>query len=370
MTKDFVSKNYREFRLRSSERINSKSKLPFKGIRGLFGYLKHQLVSRMFWGRSSLYKNITQFLMLLITIFVAISGLSSRIAVSARSNLTLGKEEIVGSNDLLPQGGSIETVLTSSSSGIASVDHVVEDGETLQSIADHYKVSMDTIRWFNPDLISPFGNVIQTGWDLKIPATPDGQTINGILYTVKPGQNINDVIKETSANNEEANLFNVVEFNDLPEPYTLTVGQKLFIPDGNLTTNDVQVEGIPKGVFTNPLADPGCAGYSLSRGFSYYHDGLDLARYPGCNVEAVASGTVIYAGWENLSGYCVKIDHGGGIHTNYYHAEAVYVKVGQRVQQGDIIMKMGSTGNSTGIHLHISLLKDGVAVDPAPYIPY
>ncbi len=366
MTKDFASKRYSTFS--SAKEQNVKKKFKVKDILRLGQFLKQKTVSRMFWGRSSFYKNVTQFLMLGITVFIAVSGLSNRISVSASTNLAVGNE-IVGSNDLLPQGGSIDTVLVSYAGGIGAIDHLVKSGETLNDIASLYKVTVDTIRWYNSDLISPFSNDIQEGWDLKIPAF-EGQPINGVLYTVKAGQTLDDVVNITSSNNSESNISNIVEFNDLPKPYTLKEGQKLFIPDGNLINNNLQVTGIPRGVFINPLSNPECAGYSFSRGFTYYHDGVDLARWPGCPVEAVAAGTVIYAGWENLSGYCVKIDHGGGIQTNYYHAETVYVRVGQRVQQGDIIMKMGDTGNSTGTHLHMSLFKDHIAVDPAPYVPY
>lgn len=367
MTKDFVSSKYKNVGKKRSLK-NLQFNLNHQNIRFQLIRLKHKLVSRMFWGRSNFYKNFTQFTMLGITIFIAISGLSNRIAVSATTNLTVG-QEIVGSHDLLPQGGSIETVLISSTDGIDSIDHVVQSDETLSSIASLYDVSIDTIRWFNPEQISPFSNEIQSGWTLKIPAY-QGQPINGVLYTVKKNESIEDVIRVTSITNNEANLFSIVEFNNLPEPYTLIEGQKLFIPDGNLSVSDIEVAGIPKGVFTNPLAHSDCRGYGYSRGYTFYHDGLDLAKFPGCPVQAVASGVVMYAGWENMSGQTVKIDHGGGIYTYYYHAEAVYVKGGERVQQGDIIMKMGSTGNSTGTHLHIVLLKNGFAVDPAPYIPF
>ena len=66
----------------------------------------------------------------------------------------------------------------------------------------------------------------------------------------------------------------------------------------------------------------------------------------------------------------VQIDHGGGIITHYYHGSEVYVRTGQRVSQGDLIMYMGTTGNSTGVHLHFTLFKNGVAVDPEGFVPF
>lgn len=331
--------------------------------------LKGSLVSKIHWGRGSYYKNIVHISMLFITAMIAISGVVSRIAI-ADSN-TLSGNYVYGSNDLLAQGASIQTVITSEGDSITSLDHIVQRGETLQSIADQYKITKDTIRWFNPILISPFSDDITVGSTLKIPA-PDGIPINGVLYTVKNNQSLEDVIALTSQNNSEANKFNIVQFNNLSEPYTLSDGQQLFIPDGNLNVSDIIIEGIPKGVFINPLSHPSCAGYIESRGFTYYHNGADLARWPGCPIEAVASGVVEYVGCITTGEGCaVKINHGGGIETHYYHGNGTfYVKTGDRVQQGQVIMEMGTTGNSTGVHLHFSLLKNKVFVDPAPYVPF
>ena len=94
--------------------------------------------------------------------------------------------------------------------------------------------------------------------------------------------------------------------------------------------------------------------------------------WPGCPISAIASGKVVYAGWSQYGeGYNVRIDHGGGIVSHYYHGNGdIWVKTGDHVEQGQLIMFMGTTGNSTGVHLHLSLFKDNVAVDPAPYIPY
>jgi len=336
----------------------------------LFTDIQRFIISRLHWGRGSAYKNVIHLIMLLITIVIAVSGVVSRIAVADSNILTGGNT--YGSNDLLSQGASIQAVLTSTGGGISSITHVVESGETLQSIADKYIVTKDTIRWYNPDIISPFSDDIDVGFTLKIPASSEGKSINGVLYTVKEGESLSDIIAHTSSNNKESNEFNIAEFNELTAPYNLKAGQQLFIPDRNLNVDDIVIAGIPTGIFTNPLADSSCSGYSVSRGFAFYHNGLDLARWPGCTIESVASGVVEYVGCIKVAEGChIKINHGGGIVTHYYHGSgAFYVKVGDRVQQGQSIMEMGTTGNSTGVHLHFSLLKDGVFVNPDPYVPY
>lgn len=329
--------------------------------------IKRRIISRMFWGRSNFYKNAVHLLVIVITITVTLSGIIYRVSDVSASRATLSGEYTIGSNDLLSQGGSISTVLRTDNTNLSALQnrkYIVNPGDSLESIASNYNVSMDTIRWANPTLISPFTNDIQAGWELAIPE------INGVLYTVREGQSLDEIISITSANNNESNRFNIIELNQLVEPYTINAGSKLFIPDGNLYNQSVNVEGIPRGIFINPLSSPDCNGYIYQRGFTHYHDGIDLSKWDGCTLQATANGTVYYAGWEVLSGLTVKIDHGGGIHTYYYHMSDIYVKAGDRVLQGNSIGYMGNTGNSTGTHLHFVLKKDYIAVDPEPYVPY
>lgn len=327
--------------------------------------LKRNLVSRMFWGRTPFYKNLLHALILIVTVSFTLTGLFYRVSNLSASQDKLDGQLNSGTSDLLVQGGSISTVVaTDLTRGglIQNRTYTVQSNDTLQSIADAYGVTIDTIRWSNPNLISPFSNEIQEGWQLLIP------NINGVLYTVKQGQSLEDIIAITSVNNSESNRFNIIELNQLREPDNLRPGMALFIPDGNLIKQGVDVVGIPRGVFSSPVE--GCFGYIWQRGFSWYHDGVDLSKWDGCQIKAIATGNVYYAKWENMSGLTVKIDHGGGIHSYYYHLRDIYVKEGDRVQQGDSVGYMGTTGNSTGVHLHFTLKKDYIAVDPAEYVPY
>lgn len=327
--------------------------------------IKRNVVSRMFWGRTPFYKNILHAIILVVTISFTLTGLFYRVSNVSANQDKLGGNLNSGTSDLLVQGGSISTVVaTDLTRGglIQNAKYQVREGDSLQTIADSYGVTIDTIRWSNPNLISPFTNDIQVGWDLLIP------NINGVLYTVRQGQTLNDIIAITSVNNSESNRFNIIELNQLREPDNLKVGTSLFIPDGNLINQDINVTGIPRGVFSNPL--DGCEGYIWQRGFSYYHDGVDLSKWDGCLVKTIATGTVYYAKWETLSGLTVKVDHGGGIHSYYYHLRDIYVQEGERVQQGQNVGYMGSTGNSTGTHLHFTLKKDYIAVDSQEFVPY
>ncbi|MBO5089756.1 MAG: peptidoglycan DD-metalloendopeptidase family protein [Clostridia bacterium] len=98
------------------------------------------------------------------------------------------------------------------------------------------------------------------------------------------------------------------------------------------------------------------------------HKAIDFAGHRGTAIFAAQSGTVTCAGYRGNYGYLVEIDHGNGLKTRYAHCDALCVKVGQTVAQGQQIAKMGNTGRSTGDHLHFEVLKNGVQVNPAPYI--
>lgn len=98
------------------------------------------------------------------------------------------------------------------------------------------------------------------------------------------------------------------------------------------------------------------------------HEGIDIGAGTGTPISASAAGTVIVAGWNGGYGNLVVIDHGGGVSTAYGHQSAIHVSVGQSVGQGTVIGAVGSTGNSTGPHLHFEVRINGAATDPLPYL--
>jgi murein DD-endopeptidase MepM/ murein hydrolase activator NlpD len=98
------------------------------------------------------------------------------------------------------------------------------------------------------------------------------------------------------------------------------------------------------------------------------HEGIDIGCSYGTPNRAAAAGTVIYAGWLGGYGNLVVVDHGNGLSTAYAHASSILVSVGQSVSQGQTVSLVGSTGNSSGPHLHFEVRVNGVAVDPLPYL--
>ena len=103
-------------------------------------------------------------------------------------------------------------------------------------------------------------------------------------------------------------------------------------------------------------------------GLRAFHQGVDVAGREGEPVRAVADGVVTWAGRRYGYGRLVEIAHGRGYVTRYGHNKEILVRVGQRVRQGEVIARMGSTGRSTGPHVHFEVLRDGRPVNPLPYL--
>ncbi len=133
----------------------------------------------------------------------------------------------------------------------------------------------------------------------------------------------------------------------------------------------------PSGKFIFPLKSyqyvSSPYGWRWLRGHRNFHQGYDIAAAKGTPIYAADGGTVILAGWDGSFGYCVKVDHGNGIISIYAHASSIAdtVYVGKKVYQGEVIAYVGSTGNSTGNHLHFALFnkKTNSHMDPEKYLP-
>lgn len=111
-------------------------------------------------------------------------------------------------------------------------------------------------------------------------------------------------------------------------------------------------------------------GYRISpiTGKKEYHSGIDIGGAYGADIVASLAGVVTKATWSSMNGNHVVIDHGNGVTTHYLHASKLLVKAGDKVKQGQVIMKCGSTGWSTGPHLHFTIRINGAAVDPCKYV--
>lgn len=246
-----------------------------------------------------------------------------------------------------------------------AIDYQVESGDTLSSIAQKFGITADTIRWEN----NLTGDAIKPGQILKI------LPVTGVSITVKSGDTLESVAKKFSA---EAQAILDFPFNDVPDDLSLKAGQLLIIPDGTPpeTKAPVRLKPQPQYLAQGPASPafsaPGGASFiwptngQMSQYFSWYHPGIDIANRSAPGIAASDGGVVMVAGWPDGSGYGnrVVIDHGNGYTSLYAHMSNIYVSPGQTVTRGQLIGQMGSTGRSTGTHLHLEIHFKGVALNP------
>ena len=148
--------------------------------------------------------------------------------------------------------------------------------------------------------------------------------------------------------------------------------------DRKMLETNVITEAVPRVVHIGTIKRPEyilpVTDYILTSCFGprwgTNHNGIDLAVPTGTDVRAAKEGLVIQAGWNGGYGISVYIDHGNGVVTRYGHMSESLVSVGQTVKQGDIIGLSGSTGDSTGPHVHFEIREGDVAVDPANYVSF
>jgi murein DD-endopeptidase MepM/ murein hydrolase activator NlpD len=243
------------------------------------------------------------------------------------------------------------------------IEYKVQEGDTVSSIAEKFGVSTDTIRWQNS---------LASKDSIKVGQTLEILPITGVAHKVKKGDTVYSISKYYDTNAQGIVDFPFNTFaND--ETFELAIGQVVIVPDG-IKPSEVLWQPLARVKQTTPDAGTITASGvfvwptngTISQRFAWYHKGLDIANKAAPNILAADSGTVIVAGWPDGSGYGnrVIIDHGNGYRTLYAHMSRVSVVAGQTVARGNVIGQMGSTGRSTGTHLHFEVIKNGVYLDP------
>lgn len=263
---------------------------------------------------------------------------------------------IVDDSALVPEEGPAGTIadIEKPKNGTIST-YVVRSGDTLSEIAELFDVTPSTILWAN-DL--PRGASLKVGQKLTI------LPVTGIRYTVKKGDTLSSIAKRYGADLSEVGSYNGIDDT------TLAVGSEIIIPEGEITAPTptpaakkssasvaVQIRTAAKiGYYMAPLS-----GYTKTQGIHGYN-GVDLAAKSGTPIMAAAEGDVIVAkasGYNGGYGGYVVIQHDNGSQTLYAHQSRVAASVGQRVVQGQVIGYVGSTGKSSGDHLHFEIRNGG-----------
>ena len=250
-----------------------------------------------------------------------------------------------------------------------TITYEVQSGDVIGAIAEKFSISVNSILWANGLSARSY---IRPGDVLKIPPG------TGVYHKVKSGDTVSKIARIYDVEPEK-----IVEFNRLQKDGAdIVVGEELFIPDGIKPTPRVVYTSRPKSfVRVTPPAPsvsaPAGSGYiwptnvrRITQYFGWRHTGVDIAGPLLSPIYASRAGTVIKSqcGWNGGYGCYIILDHGGGVQTLYAHESELYVSVGQQVSQGQVIAGMGSTGNSTGSHVHFEVRVNGKRQNPFKYV--
>lgn len=231
------------------------------------------------------------------------------------------------------------------------VEYEVQSGDTVASLAEKFGISTDTIVWAN-DMKK--GETVKPGQQLIIPP------VTGVVHYVVPGDTLAKI-----ASNYKSDSQKIVAFNELAGEDSVFVGDVLIVPEGRMPQVVVPAKPLAQATggaslsgnyFLCPVGSP-CR---KTQG-AHFRNAVDLtAGYCGAPIYAAASGVVskaVTGGWNGGAGNNISLSHlGGTVITHYYHLQTVLVSQGREVKKGDVIGLMGTTGKSTGCHLHFEII--------------
>jgi murein DD-endopeptidase MepM/ murein hydrolase activator NlpD len=244
-------------------------------------------------------------------------------------------------------------------------EYTVKEGDTLSSIAGKFGVSLDSVKWANPSIN---WQKVKPGVVVAIPP------VTGVVYKVKAGETVNSIAKKFQTEPQGIVDFPLNTFaND--ETFALVAGQTLIVPDGIMPDETVTAPRLATVLTPDAGAVSATGSFvwptqgRITQSFRWYHKGEDIANAIGTPILAADAGKVVTAGWTNVGyGNHIIIDHENGYMTLYGHLSQINVVAGQRVARGALIGLMGSTGRSTGPHLHFEIRTSGGNVDPLGYL--
>ncbi|WP_347489394.1 M23 family metallopeptidase [Desulfoscipio sp. XC116] len=225
--------------------------------------------------------------------------------------------------------------------------YVVRNGDTLSQVALRHGLDADRLAEING--LRDADRIVK-GQVLMLPG-------NAIPYQVGKGETLSSIALRFGCSEDE-----LVKMNQLRHPDCLLTGQQLMIPAGQGGGDSQVSRGLPLSQLSWPAVGWISSPYGMRNGAM--HEGIDIAADQGQPVRAAKDGKIVFAGPRGTYGIAVIIDHGNGLRTLYAHNSRVLVSEGQRVSAGQRIALIGSTGRSTGPHLHFEVLLNGIPVDP------
>jgi len=250
------------------------------------------------------------------------------------------------------------------------VYYTVQKGDVVSTIARNFDITVNTILWANN--LSAY-SLIRPGDSLTI------LPYSGVIHTVKSGDTISRISQLYGVEDEK-----ILSSNNIGG--ILKIGDKIIVPGGSKLATAVTIAktanttglSIIRNLVKAPASTAAAGakmvwptvGHRITQYFSWRHNGVDIANKVGTPIYAADAGTVEIAanGWSGGYGNTIVINHGGGKKTRYGHLSKLYVRVGNKVEKGENIGLMGSTGNSTGSHLHFEVVINGTRYNPLNYI--
>lgn len=244
------------------------------------------------------------------------------------------------------------------------ITYTVALGDTVFDVSQRFRVSPETILWANASL-EDNPDLLRLGQKLVV------LPVSGVYHQVVKGDTVTSIAKKYKVPASAVVGYAWNKLTDINQP--LTIGRMLIVPGGEkpyiakvVSFAATAPSGARKG--TGALAWPVRA--QISQRFWSRHPGIDLAAPMGTQVKAADAGYVVAAGWSPYGyGFHVVIDHGNQMQTLYGHLSKFNVKVGDSVTRGQVIGNVGSTGNSTGPHLHFEVRVRGVHRNPLSLLP-
>jgi murein DD-endopeptidase MepM/ murein hydrolase activator NlpD len=236
-------------------------------------------------------------------------------------------------------------------------NYTVKKGDSVSKIAADHNLSLDAIIASN-NLRN--ARLLREGEVLRIP------NMDGIPYTVVKGDTYQKIADKMNVAIEA-----ILDANDIQDD-SINVGDILFLPGAKMRSDDLKMA--LGELFIYPVRGRLSSPFGWRKdpftGQRRYHSAIDLAANAGVPVKAAADGKVTTVAYSSVFGNYIIITHGGGFQSMYAHLNSTNVKEGERVTQGEKIGGVGSTGRSTGPHLHLAIYKNGRAVNPLEYIKY
>ena len=263
------------------------------------------------------------------------------------------------------------------------ISYTIQAGDTMFGIAQQFNLQPESILWANPDL-KDNPDLLSVGMEIAVPP------VDGVLHTVQKGDTLNSVAQKYKVAPE---AIAAAIWNNLVPGQELPIGKSIIVPGGK---RELVVWQIPAANKPAP-AGTGAGGWSNAgqclnvsakvagtgqfvwpsnshwvsgNPYAWWHRGIDLAGHLGDPVYAADTGTILWAG-SNSWGYgnMILIDHGNGWQTLYAHLSQIYVRCGQQLVKGATVGAIGSTGRSTGPHLHFETRFNGDLPNPLNSLP-